>query len=226
MFKPHDFETKFRVLGGMPKIEISSLAYQKASILVDTADTEVSWLHTVSRTGNIFLVEDTYLLEQTVTMATTGMSAEGVMVFLMEHEDLAGRLLGWGHSHVNMDVSPSGQDDQTVEDMIAGGQCPYFIRGIFNKPGKIRFDLYFPQAGYVLHDVPWSLKLIEPEGMREQLLADMQLLVKQQHFYAGSSYTPGTVSNPGTPRSFYENYKEWWKKRHRIHDKRNEGGFK
>ena len=44
-----------------------------------------------------------------------------------------------GHSHVNMGVGPSGQDDSMILEFKTRD---FFIRGIFNKKGDIKMDIY------------------------------------------------------------------------------------
>ena len=57
-------------------------------------------------------------------------------------DDLLDRLLYWGHSHVNMGVTPSGIDKDTLL-RFDDGQLDFFLVAILTKKGEFRYDVAF-----------------------------------------------------------------------------------
>lgn len=159
MFAPHIFGNR---IIGCPKILITPEAFRSMACLVDLCDQEVGWLGTVSRIGNDFLIEEIFLLKQKVNSSTTEITVEGFTEFISENLlgegglNLVQKLRFWGHSHVNMGTSPSGQDDQQMQ-VFAGDCQDFFIRGILNKRGRMEFTLYLYSVGIEIEDVPWSI---------------------------------------------------------------------
>jgi len=145
-----------------PEVIVSEEVYNDMRSIVGICPEEVSWLGTVHTSDtmeglkeNQYYIERVFLLEQQVSAATTSMLQEGLSELCMKlmdgvhpsiDQDLPeaercaigldwyNRLKFWGHSHVNMGVSPSGQDDTQMEDFDENGNS-FFIRGIFNKKG-------------------------------------------------------------------------------------------
>lgn len=119
--------------------------HAKATIdyLVANNSREVGWLGTVKRTDNVFLIEDIYVPAQTVSSVET-LIDQNAMSDLWEEIFAAGgdpsTLIYWGHSHVNMEVGPSAQDELQIRRFLKG--CTVFIRGIYNKKGASKVDVY------------------------------------------------------------------------------------
>ena len=177
-FRPHLFETEVVFEGGrfggkvrveIPRIILSEKAYDKAVHFVDRAAEEVGWLGVVTKLrGGAFMIRDIWLFGQFVHGATTLITVDGLAQFQQEHagtpeaDDIWENTAFWGHSHVNMGCTPSPQDNRQMEEFRGCGQ-EFFIRGIFNKGGHIRFDLFLYKEGVVFEDVPWEkLDEIDP----------------------------------------------------------------
>jgi len=160
----------------VPHVYVSRDAYSRMYHLVDIAHEEVGWLGTVkmTRLGN-FVIEEVFLLEQEVTSAQTELSTEG-QAKLVQHlietrsdgMDVANRLRFWGHSHVNMSTDPSYQDNRQMDELRDSG-CPWFIRGILNKQGVMRFDIFFWDSGVKVIDAAWSIWDQIDDSMRAEL---------------------------------------------------------
>ncbi|HBK34999.1 TPA: hypothetical protein DDZ01_03325 [Candidatus Uhrbacteria bacterium] len=165
-FLPHDFEQKAEMLRRppLPLIRISPEALRDMYIFVDQGKEEIGWLGTVTREGNVFLIEEVFLPEQKVHMARALITVDGLSKLTMDllenrPEDgveVINNLRFWGHSHVNGMTTPSGQDDRQM-DQFKGNGCEWFIRGIFNKHGRMQFSIFFYDEGYVVHDVRWEI---------------------------------------------------------------------
>ena len=136
------FEVQYK---NEPKVIFSSDSLIKMKIYVDEVDDEVGWLSTVIRKGNEFFVHDVYLFEQDVHGATTEITPEGLSDFaekiLLEENgvDIWNNMKLWGHSHVNMGVTPSSQDEEQIEELKKNSD--FFIRVIANKKGDMKVDI-------------------------------------------------------------------------------------
>lgn len=117
-------------------------ARQKMEIYCDLSTGEIGWLGFVRDLGeNGFLIEDVALLKQEVHSTTTEITPEGLLEFwgntTPEEQE---KIKLWGHSHVNMSPSPSGQDNSQMEYFKDGN--PWFIRLITNKKREYHIDIY------------------------------------------------------------------------------------
>lgn len=112
-------------------------------VAVNTA--EVGWLGLVEQVNdNDYLVYKLYVPKQTVHSAETDIDSDAMANLGIEITEAglpAEDLYYWGHSHVNMQVSPSGQDEAQIEEFLEAG-CKRFIRGIYNKQGHSKVDVY------------------------------------------------------------------------------------
>ena len=170
MFNQHKFET---TVLGCPDVKISFRAATDMWILTDLVDTEVGWLTTARMVKNganrTIHVDDVYLFRQQVHSTTTELTAQGLAELgakLIEEDQAANippdqwranNLRGYFHSHVNMDVSPSQQDnDQTLEFRDKYG-APWVLRGIVNKKRKMKLDLYWFEMDMVINDIDWEV---------------------------------------------------------------------
>ena len=112
-------------------------------VAVNTA--EVGWLGLVKQVNdNDYLVYQVYVPKQTVHAAETDIDSDAMAnlgIEIAEADMPPEDLYYWGHSHVNMDVSPSAQDESQIEEFLEAG-CKRFIRGIYNKYGHSKVDVY------------------------------------------------------------------------------------
>jgi predicted small metal-binding protein len=163
----------------IPTVHINESALNKMFIFTDEVEDEVGWLGTAYRDDNLFVINDVFLFDQQVHGATTEITASGLA-------DFAGELLTkpdgveiwnnmkiWGHSHVNMGISPSGQDNKQMEEFSEIGH-DFFIRLICNKKGELGVDVYDYTNGMEFHNAPWLIvhDVAQDEG---KLLLEQQL---------------------------------------------------
>ena len=164
MFKPVTGTTqtqlKFKTTI-IPHVHISATALDKMQVYVNEMADEIGWLGTTRREGNDIYIEDVFLFRQQVHGTTTEITPEGLEEFGMEilqrpdGMDLWNSMKMWGHSHVNMSVTPSGQDNTQMADFERIGH-DYFVRLIANKKGDMRIDVYEYDKGLEFHQVPWN----------------------------------------------------------------------
>ena len=187
-FAQHSFEKKIEFIGGdLPTVYMTREVYSRIWHYVDIADEEVGWYGTVKVTqyGN-YLIDNVFMGEQEVSATQTEISTEGLAKIGQEILDtrsdgieLVNRLFFWGHSHVRMGVFASGQDDKQMDE-FRENECPWFVRGIFNKLGRIRFDIFLYQAGVKLTDVPWAIYEHVDESIRADIEKEMKAKVKRK----------------------------------------------
>lgn len=175
-FTPHKFEENIIVEILTPRIRLTPRVYHDMLHIVDEAEKEIGWLGTVdvSEFGGrtYYRLDEIYIVEQEVSHTETGLDEEGqaklAEALLKEPNglELVNRLRFWGHSHVRMGVSPSGQDDAQMEHFRENG-CDWFVRAIANKNGKIKFDVFDFESGILFEDVPWAIEYEEEEDRRD-----------------------------------------------------------
>lgn len=146
-----------------PRVGITSEALAKMSIYVDECSDEIGWLGTAHKNEqqNTILIDDVYLFDQDVHGTTTEITPEGLSQFAEElltmgeeGMEIWNNLRMWGHSHVNMGVTPSGQDNTQMNTFKEGGH-EWFIRLIANKQGEMKLDLYDYKHGIIFTDLQW-----------------------------------------------------------------------
>lgn len=155
------------------EINVSELAYKQMNSIIKNSSEEVGWLLVVDRVDNEFNIEECIILEQEVNGVTCELSQQALNDLAMEllttgQDELYSRIGGWCHSHVNMPILPSAQDNEQMKYFSENNN--WFIRGIGNKKGELKFDLFDYETGMIYEDVKWSLKREESIQKRIDLL--------------------------------------------------------
>lgn len=126
-------------------ILMSHTAEEKTNALIRAADKEIGWHGVIRRDENepnIFHVDDILLFPQTVTGATVTTDDVEYAKWMMELDSgTFNNMRLYGHSHVNMAVSPSGVDD-TYQDNLLENVNDFYIFVILNKQGKAWANIY------------------------------------------------------------------------------------
>ena len=159
----------------LPKIIISKTALRKMNIYIKECKEEIGWLGTVTKDKEYYYISDVMLFEQEVHATTTEITPEGLSKFgeeLLQQEngiDIWNSIKVWGHSHVNMSVFASGQDDAQMETFAENGH-DFFIRIIANKKGEMKLDLYDYMQGVIYTNLSWFENPTEVElGVTNQI---------------------------------------------------------
>ena len=118
-------------------------AFRKTEALVRNCSKEVGWYASVIRESEKrFVVKELSVPPQIVTGATVNTDDDKYVEW---HESLSDEFVNtmrfYGHSHVNMAVSPSGTDAAFQKDALANIK-DFYIFGIFNKKGEAWFNIY------------------------------------------------------------------------------------
>lgn len=128
-----------------PVVYIRPIAYLKMLSYVEQADKEMGWLVIAFKEGDDYIIHDCIIPKQQVSAVTCEIDPEGIQNIMYELlaqdlDDYASSIKGWCHSHVDMPVNPSVQDDNQMYDFEEGNE--WFIRGILNKKGDMKFDVF------------------------------------------------------------------------------------
>ncbi len=156
-----------------------------------------------------FLIDEIFLFVQDVNGAQTRLDEEDVGRFfteLLERPDgieKSNRIRAWMHSHVSGSTSPSGTYGPghygDLAQMHSFGQgAEYFIMGIGNKHGELRFDIFFYTLGIKIEDVAWEVVVAEDSEMRERVKAELTEKVTSIPSNFGVSYLVSAENPPGT----------------------------
>ena len=165
--------------------------------IVQTCEREVGWWGHVRQVGSDYLIDAIYVPEQTVTGTETDIKPEAMASLAMEVMDenrSPSNLYYWGHSHVNMPVSPSGQDEQQVEEYLE--DLPIVIRGIYNKKGASKVDVFDKNARIVHQCVHTRLEVLTVDEIME-----LNALLKQnvtERTYIAPIQPLGAIPDPYT----------------------------
>ena len=198
MFKERrDAKTEIKVTGAEPIIYINPKALDKMALYVQGCDKEIGWLGKATKNENIYIIHDVYLFKQEVHSATCELTPEGLSDFVLDmytnHTDIADEVVNnlrlWGHSHVNMGVSPSSQDDNQMDSFKESN--PWFLRVIANKSGEMEFSLYDYEQQVQFKNVKWFEYRANEFSLQDEIKAEIALKVKEKSFATvqyGSKY--------------------------------------
>lgn len=211
---PHEFKTQVLVEKFTTKLYVPADVLAEMHAIVDICDDEVGWMGDATRDGDDYCLNKIYLLNQQAHRTTTELdpSAIGDLVsgFIKDHgpeegSKMAGRISFWGHSHVNAEVNPSGQDDDTIKQFKENDN-DFFIRAILNKKGKMRVDVFDFKRGVQWLDIPWVICANITDQRRKEL--ETEIKSKVRPFQYAQPYTSpyqwqqplAKPTNPPPPR--------------------------
>jgi hypothetical protein len=144
----------------MPTVYYTRDAWTKMWKIVELCPEEVGWLGMVDKTETgDYLITEIFLLEQEVSGVTTDIESDAVANLAVDLESRgldSTKLRFWGHSHVNMGVSPSGTDENQTNEYIE--HCDFFIRGIYNKKMEAKVDVFDMNHKLVYQKVDHAVK--------------------------------------------------------------------
>jgi hypothetical protein len=177
-----------------PVVYFSDVAWCKLWIIVDQCQKEVGWYGTVDKLpSGDYMIEDIFVPEQTVSGVTTDIEPEalGELALQLEQQGIdSSRLRYWGHSHVNMEVSPSATDEEQIEEYL--DDCDWFIRGIHNKRRASKIDVYEVKQSVIFERVQnGTLPLELADEDKKALLEDIKNNVKERTY----KNTPSIYAN-------------------------------
>lgn len=125
-----------------PVVYIKDVANKKMRALVDNCQVEIAWHGVVRKVGSTYIIDDILVYPQTTTAVTVESNDDEYPVWL---EDLSDEQFNnirmQGHSHVNMDVSPSATDEDFY-DLLTEHVKNFYIFIIMNKRKQIWINIH------------------------------------------------------------------------------------
>lgn len=194
------------------QVYVTPQARQKMEMYCDLSEGEIGWLGYVEDMGAAgFLIADVALLKQEVHATTTEITPEGLLEFwnATPAEDHC-KIKIWGHSHVNMGVTPSSQDNEQMAYFKEGN--PWFIRLITNKKREYYIDVYDYLNGIKVHCDQADLKDYNPaaDAIRTTIEAEIKEKVsKKEYKSTTSSSTTGASKYLPTYKSAKKTEKKY-----------------
>ncbi|MCB0353603.1 MAG: hypothetical protein KDD64_08770 [Bdellovibrionales bacterium] len=191
---PHRFFTRMVDLFGSaplfggnrihPRVFITPEALQKFQVLTDLVTSEIGWRATCYRLeegGWDFLITDAFLIAQTVTgPQQTCITPEGEYAFVEELMakgeeglEILNNSLCWMHSHAEAPTFPSVDDEMQMYAIHLEDNPPFYLRGITNRRGEMRFTLFDFENERRFDDVPWLVHAERPEELIDALRGEI-----------------------------------------------------
>lgn len=127
------------------KVIIQHKAAIKLKYFIDLTDDEISGMGKSFIKDNNIIIQDFIIFNQTCSSVNTDIDSQGIAKFLYELQKKGERTEDWGlwwHSHADMGVFWSEQDDKTIREHSGGGS--HLISLVSNKKGefKSRLDIF------------------------------------------------------------------------------------
>lgn len=186
-------------------------AFKKMQCYIDLCSKEVGWLGTAYKEGSVIRIKDVFLFDQEVHATTCELTPGGIADFVtnlymtMDSDDameISNNLTCWGHSHVNMGVSPSGQDDIQLRSFSSSGH-EWFLRVIGNKRGEYEYTYIDYTTGIEIRDIDWRVEIpgLEMDTLKTEIKSEMDVKVREKKyetktFYGGVTRGRNYISNP------------------------------
>lgn len=160
-----------------PVVLFTEEAKQKMWALIENSKDEIGWHGLVRRDdNNVFTIYDILVYPQEVTGASITADPkkfnDWMTDFIMKPDDTFEHIRMHGHSHVNMQCSPSGVDTKLQEDTLATlKDTDYYIFIIANKRHDIWIQIYDNVTGIVYEKADIS---IDPNKYNEWAITQIK----------------------------------------------------
>ncbi len=228
---------KYKGPKGIPKPQlfIAQIALEKMGRYVGFCSEEISWLGVAKRQigdfsqgiGDVYIIEDVFTFAQDVSAVTTEITPEGLGSFalqILEQKpqdamEILNHLRVWGHSHVDMNVAPSHQDDAQMEvfaSSVAESSQNFMLRLIANKKGDTRVDIFDYTHHASFYNTPWTVLLDDRlteqtmAALDQQIMGDIQTLLRAHVEPARPARSQPARYAPHTPRNAGRHYADYY----------------
>lgn len=195
------FSKSFSSIDRKARLLFTEIAWLKMQTLIREFNNEVAW-HGIAMRGDDddYIISDILVYPQEVTGATVTTDQEKYQMWLMSHDDdVFNNIRMQGHSHVNMQVTPSGVDTSLYDRILEQlDDTMFYIFLIYNKRGDKTIKIY-DMAKNVMFDTPDVTVAIMDDGTgTEKFLRDAKEMVKTK-VYTTPAYQYPKYQAPGEP---------------------------
>lgn len=171
-----------------PILYISTIAWAKVSATIKQADKEVGWhflmqrfLPTKEQPEVIYKIIDIIFFPQHVTAGTVTPDEVEYSKWLEKQALLPtfDQIRGHGHSHVNMDPSPSAVDIMYQRDMLSlMRQDGFYFFAIYNKRHVYDFTLYDKALNMIFTEADFEVRIYQDNiDVKEVIGAELKTYV-------------------------------------------------
>lgn len=206
------FETEITSVDRKAELRFSELAWIKMNTLVQNYATEIGWHGLCERIEgeDAYLVSDIMVYPQAVTGVTvTPDQIEYQNWLIGQPDEVFNQIRFQGHSHVNMDVSPSTVDTAFYDEIVSQlGPEDFYVFLVINKSGKKHVRIYDMQKNLYFGPADVSVT-IRNDGLGvEDLLSDAAAKVTDRKPVsaapktAGSTVTAAGLNTAGTAQTY------------------------
>lgn len=201
-------------------IKSSTLKYIQK--IVDHYPKEISWVYHVTNRGNIYYVGDkVFIPPQKCTGATTEFEATDIWDMIQSEPDFDRKLWrGWGHSHVSMGVTPSGQDRSMMLEFSKS--CDFFLGTIHNKRGDMlawitdtKSNKFYQSVDVYVTDEEVDKELEEIKALCEKRVGELKYESSRAGYTPGMGYYGNTIAG----RNMNNRTHEDWYNTHKVGSK-------
>ena len=178
----------FRILNQNVYIQISYEDLSAIRHIVDIAPKEAQWFHRLERiqegANTVYRMYEMYIPEQYCSGAEVESDPEMMVKFyrelVEEHgnekaNEILGNLTVWCHSHHNMGVNPSGQDNKQFQELVKNAKDAKVdlpqVMFIFNKSDNYYSRIWDPETGILCENVPLLIETPDFEHISAQAKA-------------------------------------------------------
>lgn len=177
---------EFKILNKKIYLQISYDDLSAIRHIVDIAPKEAQWFHRLERvsetdTHTIYRIYEMYIPEQYCSGTEVESDPEMMVKFYRElvtdhgadkANDILSNLTVWCHSHHNMGVNPSGQDQKQFKEFIKNGNDSEVtlpqVMLIFNKKDMFYSKIWDPETGILSENVPILVETPDFESITKQ----------------------------------------------------------
>lgn len=195
------FTKTFDTIKRRATVVFSERAWLKMTSIVEHCDKEVAWHATAHRdedeTKDIYYVDDLLVYPQEVTGATVTTDQDEYENWLNELTDETFNSLRFqGHSHVNMQTSPSATDTAFYDGILDGlADDQFYIFMIVNKRGNRTVMIYDYKKNILFETADCDIEVEDGEYSLMSFIEEVDSMVKDKKFTAAK--TPATATNYG-----------------------------
>lgn len=164
-----------------PRVTINNEDWLMIQTIVEKSKEEVGWLSCVDKSiedGIItYNINKVYVPKQDVHAVTCEITDEGLQelyegFILSGQDEIVNKLRCWGHSHVNMGVSPSSQDE--TQFLEFSQNCDFFIRLIVNKQDDINISILDKENNLIIDNL--DLEVYYENNELKKLYSELNLI--------------------------------------------------
>ena len=149
-------------------ILMTTHAFQQLFGWAYSTSREISCLGSIRREGNVFVVEEFYMLEQSSSSASTEINEEAIAKFMEQllaegRMDQMAKIKCWAHSHPGMGVFWSGTDGDTCRLLVNDYLISLVVSDDFEVLGRIDITAPVP---ITLNHVPVFYDLPQDDQLK------------------------------------------------------------